>query len=197
MEDVIEWMKLLTGCSPMSLLIDGLAYWRRSEAAMTNTAYVVHHIPGRIRLRVPSRRDDLEFFRNVEHRLQACPGVSRMYSNPETASILVYYEGELPELLLHATDAGLAKLIQVEVGLPPLKPVSERLLDLLGNLGRGISHQSNGAIDGKSAVVGSLLIAGVVQLARGQILGPAVPLLWYAAQALGNIWPDRVAGRQV
>lgn len=153
---------------------------------MTQKAYIVHHIPGRLRLRVPDRRNDTEFFQEVSTRLSACDSVREVVVNPVTAGILVYYEGDLPTLLMEAMGAGLMELANVKLGLPPLVPVAERLLGRLREVDGRILQATHGTVDGTTITVIGLLLAGSLQVLRGQVLGSAVPLLWYAWQAVSG-----------
>lgn len=193
MEQLLGWIELLTGYTPVDLVISCVTHCRESrEAAMTDKAYVVHRIPGRIRLRMPGRQYDANFFRDVETRLAQCPSVQQVKANQNTGSVLVHYTGELPMLLAEAMGAGLGDLA-IEAGLPPLEPIGGRLRGRLGDLSEKVSRSTNGVVDGPGAVVIGLLLAGTLQALRGQVLGPAVPLLWYAAQAVYGMMPDRAS----
>jgi hypothetical protein len=170
------------------------------EVLMPARAHIVHHIPGRVRLRIPKRRDDREFFADVERRLSGCDNITGVSANPTTASVLVRYEGELAPVLLQAAQVGLAELLELTEDLPPVKPVEDALLDTLSQADSRILSISSGAMNGRSAVLVSLLVAGLFQLWRGQLLGPAIPLLWYAAQALGlgaGRRPESAPGRAI
>jgi hypothetical protein len=154
------------------------------EALMPVAAHIVHRVPGRVRMRIPHRRHHHEFFADVEKRLSQCANIASVSANPTTASVLVCFEGELKTVLAQAAAVGLGALLDISDALPPIKPVDEALLERLTETDARIVASTGGAMNGGSAVLVGLLAAALVQLWRGQTFGPAIPLLWYAAQAL-------------
>ena len=53
---------------------------------------VVHAIPGRIRLKVASVRDNSTLASELRHRLAAIQGVKQVEANPQTGSVLILYD---------------------------------------------------------------------------------------------------------
>lgn len=157
---------------------------------MAHKAHVVHHSTGRVRLRMQHKRHDAEFFRAVQERLSSIDGVQHVEVNPATGSILVRYSGEISRLIGQAMAHGLQEFAEVEFGSPPLGSISDRLKGRMGDVSALIARATGGTVDGGSAVVIALLVAGTLQFVRGQVLGPAVPLLWYAAQAVSGMLPE-------
>jgi len=190
MEEALEWIEILTGYRPLELLFATVDHYRDSEPRMAHKAHVVHHSPGRVRLRMQHKRHDAEFFRAVQARLSEIDSVHSVEVNPATGSILVRYSGEISHLIGQAMAYGLQEFAEVEFGLPPLEPISGRLKGRLGGVSTLITRATGGTVDGGSAVVIALLLAGTFQVVRGQVLGPAVPLLWYAAQAVSGMLPE-------
>jgi hypothetical protein len=194
MEELLEFVQPLLRFSPLELLLGpiysplelmiSLLQRHRWENAMANTAYVVHHTPGRVRLRIPSRRDDVAFFQDIETRLSQCTSVQQVRSNPATAGVLVRYADEM-SLLQELGEIGLPE-VQVEFGLPPLEPVGARLVRRLTQVDRGIVSATRGQVDGTGLTLLFLLGASLVQIARGDVFGAAVPLLWYAGQTVNG-----------
>jgi hypothetical protein len=159
---------------------------RLMEHSMTHKAHVVHHIPGRVRLRVPAKRRHHAFFHDVKQRLEGCDAVSSVAVNPASGSVLIRYEGSIEELLAQAAVAGLLEFLEVTEELPLLEPIADQLVESLGHVDRHITRSTGGALDGRSALLIAFVAAAVWQSLRGQLFGPAVPLLWYAAQALSG-----------
>src|SRR5882672_4071412 len=184
MEEVLEWIETLTGCTPLELLFATVHHYRYLEPRMAHKAHIVHHSPGRVRLRLHRKRHDPEFFRAVQDRLMRCDNVHQVDVNPATGSILVRYSGEISGLIGQAMAHGLTEFAEVELGLPPVEPVSSLLKGRMADVSTMLSRATGGTVDGGTAVVVTLLVAGTWQFLRGQVLGPAVPLLWYAAQAV-------------
>ena len=188
MEEVLEWIGILTGYTPLELLFATVHHYRYLEPRMAHKAHVVHHSTGRVRLRMHHKRHDPEFFRAVQDRLTRCDNVHQVDVNPATGSILVRYSGEISSLIGQAMAHGLTEFADVELGLPPEAPVSDLLKDRLMQVSTKLTRATG--VDGGTAVVVGLLVAGTWQFMRGQVLGPAVPLLWYAAQAVSGMLPE-------
>ncbi len=58
---------------------------------MPHTAYVAHHISGRIRLRVPAARSNPALLEQIGAVAKAIPGVEGIESNATTGSVLIHY----------------------------------------------------------------------------------------------------------
>ncbi len=58
---------------------------------MTRQASIVHNIPGRMRIRIPSAKADPNFLEQARVALAALPNVVEVTSNPLTGSLLVVY----------------------------------------------------------------------------------------------------------
>jgi hypothetical protein len=58
---------------------------------MEEGAYVVHHIPGRMRIKIPGARGKLELLRDVAEVLRALSYVTAVDANPLTGTLLVRY----------------------------------------------------------------------------------------------------------
>src|SRR5690349_10552 len=67
-------------------------------------AAIEHRIPGRMRLRLVSRRSDTDFFQRVATALCELPGVHRADINPRTGSILVVHGGDEETVLAAARE---------------------------------------------------------------------------------------------
>jgi hypothetical protein len=91
-------------------------------------AHIVHHIEGRrMRLRVPHKRHDRTFFRHLQQRLDGIEGV-KAEVNPAAASVLLHYSGASHVLLDKLVDAGLDKMLDVELG--PIGEIASEALPL-------------------------------------------------------------------
>jgi hypothetical protein len=158
---------------------------------MTHKGYVAHHIPGqRIRIRVPHKKRDHAFFADVATRLN---GIDRVKASatPETGGILVHYQGDLAHLLLRAAEAGLNELIDLEMDGEPSEPLTDRLLSQVAAMEQRLLASTGGQVDGRTFAMFGLMLAAGVQVFRGQIFGPAVPLLWYTAEIVRHWLPNR------
>ena len=114
-----------------------------------------------------------------------------MSVNPTSGSVLIRYHGQIEQVLAQAATIGLVELLEVTTDLPFLEPIAEQLISRLGDMDQTISKRTQGALDGRSALLAGLLVAAIVQAFRGSLLGPAIPLLWSATQAMGSGLPAR------
>lgn len=64
---------------------------------MAYQAQVIHHIPGRVRVRLPGARGNHALLRQIKDSLAPQPGVQRVEVNPATGSLLVHYDPDLHE----------------------------------------------------------------------------------------------------
>ena len=77
---------------------------------------VIHAIPGRMRLRIPSLKGNEDLARPLREHLSSIPGVAHVEANPVTGSVLVVHDGReanAPELV-HSLAAGLAPIVGVD-----------------------------------------------------------------------------------
>lgn len=127
---------------------------------MIPAAELVHRIDGRLRLRVPERRGDEAWFADTRKALAGFPGVLRVTANPGTGSFLIRGKDlalrRIPEI---AEDRGWFTLAEPQ---RHEKPASD-------------------ALAGLAPVFFGL---AVLQAARGQIMVPALSLLWYALEII-------------
>jgi hypothetical protein len=154
-------------------------------------AYVVHQAGERLRLRIPAHKGDAAFFARVERDLATCAGVAYAEANPLTASILLHFSGELASLAAFTTANRLFTLEPVQA---PVGTALDVVADRVDQLERFVRHRSNGALDLDTLMVVGLVGASIVQIARGQVLGPASTLLANAAGILA-LHRARRAGR--
>ena len=125
-------------------------------------ASVAHNSAGRLRLKVPERRGDPAFFADLGGKLAAAPEVNEVETNARTASILIKHDSSGEALLAWADDHNLltpsGRLFTPDRQRPAAEPNWRTLLAL------------------------AVLLLAVIQLFRGQILGPATTLAFMAAQ---------------
>jgi hypothetical protein len=163
---------------------------RKDMGRMAHKGYVAHHIPGhRIRIRVPRKKRDHVFFQTVASQLNGIEGV-KASATPETGSILVHYQGDFAQLLINAAAAGLSELLDLEFGGELLEPLVDRLLNQAGTIEQKMLSSTGGQMDARTFAMIGLMLAAGVQVFRGQIFGPAIPLLWYTAEIVRNYFPN-------
>jgi hypothetical protein len=125
-------------------------------------AQVIHDSPGRLRLKLPDRRGETGLFAEVGGRLAQAPGVAEVRTNARTASILILHESDRGSLMRWAETAGVLQETARSFAPFPPRPARE---------------------PGWRTVLAVLVaVLAVVQLFRGQVLGPFTTLAFMAAQ---------------
>jgi hypothetical protein len=85
---------------------------------MVQGASVAHHIPGRLRVRVPRARRDPQLLNQLAEFVEKIGGVRQVEINPMTGSILVHYHpgsrGEIDKLLQPAQASEPAPVLPSE-----------------------------------------------------------------------------------
>jgi hypothetical protein len=144
-------------------------------------AHVIHSTPGRVRIRVASRHRDEAFFAQARTQLAQLEGVKRVEANALTGSVVILHALELGALVRHCERAGLFRLSLVA---PALVPASAEVSERVRGANRIVSSLAGGRIDFATLGFATLVGAAIYQASRGQLLGPAVTLLFQAITAL-------------
>jgi hypothetical protein len=141
------------------------------------TAHIVHRLKGRLRLKVPGKRGDSDWFAATAARVQQVPGVRRVTVQTRSASILIVHRpgAQLGEQL---AAAGLFTLTDELVASPP---VLDPIMDGISRSHRRLARRTGGRANLQTVLIAMLLLAAFVQTLRGQIMVPAVSFAWYAA----------------
>ncbi len=147
---------------------------------MKPTAYIIHQSSGRTRLQVPVKRRDGDFFIQVHEQLTALPGVESVKTNPLSSSILLLHPESDPKTALEGIQTlGLFESIETQSKsqTPSLNP----------KLFTGVFNELEQAFSGYTKQQHTLLFVllvglAVVQMLRGNIMAPAIPLLGYAME---------------
>ena len=172
-------------------------------------AHVAHRMPGRLRVRVPSRKGDRAYFGRAAERLGGHHGVRSVRVSPRAASVTIEHDGGAEAIARLAREHGLFDLPEAAVvgaiaeaaparivGVDPGSAAAVGLAGLgaiqlaRGNvLGTGLEHlwQSYGAARtlGDFRLAAAMALLAAVQMWRGRVLSPAASLFFYAAMTNG------------
>lgn len=183
-------------------------------------AHVVHAVPGRTRLIVPSRRGDAAFFAAATVQLGEAPGVAAVRANPRAGSLVARHAGGADAVAAAAREAGLFEVAPLPAEVAPSAParlhpqprkVQPLMLAACGLAGLGVVQALRGRVAGNGVgmlwhayqarqrfgmpgLSHLLVVLGLVQLARGQALGSAASLLFYALSARELAREERAGG---
>jgi hypothetical protein len=174
---------------------------------MAASALIEHQIPGRVRLKLGSKRGEVGFFESVVEVISKHPGVEELSADPLTGSIIIRHSGALEPILAAASEHQLFKVeergTRTDASRARAAAQSERqhpgLFDAIsvGLGGLGLLQVTRGEAVGSAAenfwnaygahrllrnppLAAGFAALGVYQLLRGQFLGSASSLFFYA-----------------
>ena len=136
---------------------------------------------GRTRLRVLPRQRDAEFFARVQSHLLQLDGVDHVETNALTASVLIVHHLDADELVRRCEAAGLFTLCTPTGTVTPL---ATQVYTRARTATRAFASMSDGRVDLAALAFVTLVGLAIHQGRRGQLLGPAVTLLFQAVTAL-------------
>lgn len=140
---------------------------------MAQALHVVHQLPGRVRLRASGAALTAKDLSRLTEAIARVPGVIACVGRLVTGSLIVEHDGDFSAVADQAAAQGLFELAEA----PEPKPVGLIAEEGLTYADLRLRELSNGQFDLRSTL-GTLLIGlAVLQLARGQIVGPAMTLL--------------------
>ncbi len=142
---------------------------------MLPRAYIVHQVRGRLRLRIREKRQDPDYFQEICPQLESLAGISEVSFNDNTGSLLLRHP-ELPftELGPRLSELGLFELVE---GPEPKSTALNPVFSGFSWIDKTISDGSTGKVDLRSLAFLGLIGLSAQQIYRGNILGPAIPML--------------------
>lgn len=177
-------------------------------------AYLVHITPGRLRIRIPSRKRDLAYFSYLVEELSGFQGIERIEANPTTGGVLIIHTGEFKGLEECASAKQLFTIKEsisgsgnpsqdenTEIKGQPSeskekKTYTETLMQRMGDsfrdLDKRTSEFTNGELDLASTAFVGLLSLGIYQFFKGRFALPAwYTAFWYALNIYNIARPKR------
>jgi hypothetical protein len=145
---------------------------------MAVAVHLMHRTRGRLRLRAPERRGDAGWLTQAAEMVQTLPGVHSVQAGITTGSLLIHHD---PRIELEPVLAGL-DLWQWRGTPPPASPPLATLAGLISQVDGALSRGSGGGADLSTLAFLGLVGMGAAQLARGEVMAPAVSMLWYATE---------------
>jgi hypothetical protein len=145
-------------------------------------AHIAHSTIGRTRVRIPSKRGDEAYFGRIRDWLSALPGVGDVRINPRTASVLILHEASDP--MMFRAELASGQVFELGDGEAPYEALLDRAAGELDRLDERLLGLTRGGLDVPGGLFTLFLVGAMVQAGRGQVLGPASSLLWYAYEIL-------------
>jgi hypothetical protein len=160
---------------------------------MVSEALVVHRTPARLRLKIPGRRSDADYFARLSRLLESQGGYRSVTPHPRSASVLIRDERATPETLSELGElSGMFRLKDA----PPM-PVGRRVIAPLSDMNGRVRRFTGGDLDLKNLVFVSLLGIGLIQVLRGNLrLPPWYTAFWYSSGVFSKYLMDKSSERE-
>jgi hypothetical protein len=161
-------------------------------------AYLIHNLPGRVRLRIASRKNQTDYFQSVCAAFQACAGVEQCRFKADTGSLLIQYTpgitswgfirefAEAHDLFACSDIDPEALAAELKKAAQPLPSVAELAGQGLGFIDGTLSSVSKGLLDLQSFYILAHVGLGIRELTRGHIMSPAYTLIWRSLELAGK-----------
>lgn len=152
-------------------------------------AYVKHQLPGRVRLKIPQKRGDVRYFNRIAELFADCPAITELQLNPQAASILICHRvtEDFSAIAEFAQANGLFRVMGAQLeetfSMPHL-PLAKLASTGLNRVDETLMDFSRGRLDARTLLIMALIGLAVRQATRGNTLGAASSLLWYAFRLL-------------
>ena len=140
--------------------------------------HVAHELPERMRIRIPEYRKDDAALARLSQQLEQEEGIASVSRDALTASLLIRHRLDGEELKAVLTDN-----LGIDLQPAPVSKVRHSLAPVnaaIETVNQGLRRTSSGSTDLQALIFIFLVAAAVRQLLRGQVMVPAVSLLWYA-----------------
>jgi hypothetical protein len=155
-------------------------------------AYIKHMSPGRLRLKVPSKKGEEGFFSSVQAELSQWPGVERTEVNALTGSILIIHSIEESAILELASRANLLSPEKGQVTSPNFHREVTRTIQ---SVDRRVQGFFGGGVNLGAVAFMTLGGYALYQVGRGNLTAiPWFTALWYALNLFLKSKPERDEG---
>lgn len=151
------------------------------------TGHVAHCIRARMRILIPSKQRDAEYFAALADKLSKCAGIDHLQVNPLTGSLLLIHHADLPTIAQYAEQNELFELAPIADSAPVAVQIASRF----GALDQRLQRFSGGKMDLSSTAFFGLAFAGLYQLLRRNVWPAGLTLLWYAASVIPKAKANR------
>ncbi len=149
-----------------------------AETAGPYPARLRHRLPGRTRMCLAEPLPATEQLEALAERLAGLDGVHAVDIRPGTGSIVILHDRE-GDPAARASESLLVELLP-DTPREPFDP-SKEILERFGQLDAYLSRITEGRLDARGLAFSGLVAAGLIQIARGNALGPATTLFGQAA----------------
>ncbi|MEA3413284.1 MAG: hypothetical protein U9R74_17375 [Pseudomonadota bacterium] len=141
---------------------------------------IAHRVRGRVRLRISGGIEDPDYFRELAGKLEALPSVTGVRVNERTGSVVVLH----PDVPFSDLEPGFKAIgLPTDGGQgPAVRPAMTPLQHGFSRINRMIAASSSGSVDLRTLFFVGFVLLAIRQILRGNIMAPAIPLLWHAME---------------
>lgn len=141
---------------------------------MLPKAYIVHQIRSRLRLRIPEKCQDADYFTSLENELSSLTFFSEVEVSPVSGSVLLLHP-------FHASDVVKKELERLRFfelidEKPPSESPMQAVTARMSRTDSLISEISSGGLDLRTLAFVIAMLLTLQQAARGNFAGPAIPM---------------------
>jgi hypothetical protein len=150
---------------------------------MLPEAYLTHLTPGRLRVKIPSKKGDGSYFLSLKERFAHFPGVEKIEVNPLTGSLLVLHNLDLQNIDRKALSdyTEMSGLFKLQFVSNPPDSASDTIHKTYWEANEKVKRFTDGQIDLPVLAFTGLLGAGMIDMGRGNLAAPAWHVaFWYA-----------------
>jgi hypothetical protein len=161
---------------------------------MLPSAHIVHQLRGRLRLRIREKCQDQEYFEEVRQGLEPLSVVEDAKVNCTTGSILLLHpEASYPELEAQLREL---RLFDIKAEPEPERPALLPVASGLSSINQALSSGSAGSFDLRTLAFVGVMGLVLRQVIRGELIGPALPMLVMALNLVKGISKSEPAGTE-
>lgn len=147
-------------------------------------AIVMQDIAGHLRIKVPTKKNDTEYFNMVEKVFGACNNVKSVKVNPANSSIIIKYTGDFSEISDFAETHHLFQIVEKKPNTTPIMQICEKGVTKTDGL---LNFFTFGQLDLRTIAFVFFVGVGIFQLARGNFVLPSwFTAFWYASKLINT-----------
>jgi len=147
---------------------------------MLPDAYLSHAIPGRLRVKIPSKKGDSCYFDDVHTLMSEYEGIEKVVVNALTASVLVIHAVDSKKIAAYAERNNLFRMEDVK----PFEKqtyISRKVSETFRDMNSSVIVSTKGFANVPDLVLLTLVGLSAIQISRGNFTAPAwYTALWYA-----------------
>ncbi len=159
---------------------------------MLPDAYTVHQTPGRLRIKIPARKDDAAFYVSIKDKLLKLQGINEIKINAATGSVLILHNSDIRKIAEYANSNNLFEVVGSQYSPHVTYHTVANTFKEFNTLMKGITGMT---LDIPGMVFLGLLGTGIYQIGRGNFAAPAwYTAFWYAMNIFLKGMPAKKQG---